>query len=121
MVRFSIYTLNNTPVTIQGRGDCVRAFLHVYDTATAFQCILEKGKIGEIYNIGCDEGMEFSIMKVAQLLIGKICKTTNYDKWITYIEDRPFNDRRYYISNQKLRDLGWKITVGFDEGITWLL
>ena len=119
--RFIQQLKNNTPVTIQGRGDCVRAFLHVYDTATAFQCILEKGKIGEIYNIGCDEGMEFSIMKVAQLLIGKICKTTNYDKWITYIEDRPFNDRRYYISNQKLRDLGWKITVGFDEGITWLL
>ena len=119
--RFIQQLKNNTPVTIQGRGDCVRAFLHVYDTATAFQCILEKGKIGEIYNIGCDEGMEFSIMKVAQLLIGKICKTTNYDKWITYIEDRPFNDRRYYISNQKLGDLGWKITVGFDEGITWLL
>ena len=39
------------------------AFLHSHDTATAFQTILEKGKIGEIYNIGCDEGMEFSIIQ----------------------------------------------------------
>ena len=47
-------------VTIQGDGSCVRAFLHSHDTATAFETILLKGKIGEIYNIGCDEGMEYS-------------------------------------------------------------
>lgn len=104
-------------VTIQGDGSCVRAFLHAYDTATAFQCILEKGVIGEIYNIGCDEGMEYSILEVAKLLLRKLHNTEDYDKWISYIEDRPFNDKRYYISNQKLKDLGWKISVSFDEGI----
>ena len=119
--RFIQQLKNNKPVTIQGDGSCVRAFLHSYDTATAFQCILEKGKIGEIYNIGCDEGMEYSIMNVAQLLIKKIHKIEDYDKWITYIEDRPFNDQRYYISNQKLKDLGWEITVGFDEGVLSLI
>ena len=119
--RFIQQLKNNKPVTIQGTGSCVRAFLHSFDTATAFQCILEKGKIGEIYNIGCDEGMEYSIMNVAQILIKKIHKTEDYDKWITYIEDRPFNDQRYYISNQKLKDLGWEITVGFDEGVLSLI
>jgi len=99
----------------------VRAFLHATDTATAFQCILEKGKIGEIYNIGCDEGMEYSIMEVAKILIKAICKTEKYSKWITYIADRPFNDQRYYISNQKLRDLGWNITIGFEAGINSLV
>ena len=108
-------------VTIQGDGSCVRAFLHSYDTARAFQTILERGKIGEIYNIGCDEGMEYSIMDVAKMLIEKICKTTDYDKWITYIEDRPFNDQRYYISNQKLKDLGWDIKISFLEGINMLV
>jgi 3,5-epimerase/4-reductase len=108
-------------VTIQGDGSCVRAFLHSYDTARAFQTILERGKIGEIYNIGCDEGMEYSIMDVAKMLIEKICGTTDYDKWITYIEDRPFNDQRYYISNQKLKDLGWDIRVSFLEGINMLV
>ena len=99
----------NKKVTIQGNGSAVRGFLHSFDTARAFECILNKGTIGEIYNIGCDEGMEYSIMDVAKMLIEKICKTTDYDKWITYIEDRPFNDQRYYISNQKLKDLGWDI------------
>lgn len=119
--RFIQQLKNNKPVTIQGDGSCVRAFLHSHDTATAFQCILEKGKVGEIYNIGCDEGMEYSIMEVTKILIKKIHNTEDYEKWISYIEDRPFNDQRYYISNQKLKDLGWKITISFNEGIKMLV
>ena len=119
--RFIQQLQNGEKVTIQGDGSCVRAFLHAYDTANAFTTILEKGKIGEIYNIGCDEKMEYSILDVAKMLIKKIKKTEDYDKWITYIEDRPFNDQRYYISNQKLRDLGWDISICFDEGINMLV
>jgi dTDP-glucose 4,6-dehydratase len=104
-------------VTIQGDGSNVRAFLHAQDTAKAFKCILEKGIIGEIYNIGCDPHLEYSVMDVAKLLIKKIKNTDNYDKWIEYIEDRPFNDKRYYISNQKIKDLGWTINVDFEEGL----
>ena len=104
-------------VTIQGKGTSVRAFLHAYDTAKAFEIILEKGQVGEIYNIGCDEGMEYSVMDVAKLLIKMIKKTENYDDWIEYVEDRPFNDQRYYISNQKLKNLGWNITVPFMDGL----
>ena len=112
---------NKEKVTIQGSGSCVRAFLHSYDTARAFMSILEKGKIGEIYNIGCDEGMEYSILDVAKILIKKIKHTDDYKEWITFIEDRPFNDERYYISNNKLKELGWKITINFEEGINVLI
>jgi dTDP-glucose 4,6-dehydratase len=108
-------------VTIQGDGSCVRAFLHVNDTASAFETVLLKGQIGEIYNIGCDEGMEYSVMDVAKLLIELVQKTKDYDEWIEYVEDRPFNDRRYYISNQKLKELGWNITVGFQEGLKLII
>jgi dTDP-D-glucose 4,6-dehydratase len=111
----------NKPVTIQGDGSCVRAFLHAYDTATAFLTILEKGQVGEIYNIGCDEGMEYSILDVAKILIKKIQKTDDYSQWITFIEDRPFNDQRYYISNDKLKALGWEIKIRFEDGITRLV
>jgi len=104
-------------VTIQGEGTSVRAFLHAYDTARAFECILEKGVIGEIYNIGCDEGMEYSVMDVAKILIGFIKKTDNYDEWIEYIEDRPYNDMRYYISNSKVKALGWNIEKEFIRGV----
>jgi dTDP-glucose 4,6-dehydratase len=104
-------------VTIQGKGTSVRAFLHAYDTARAFEAILEKGAIGEIYNIGCDEGMEYSVMEVAKILIGFIKKTDNYDDWIEYIEDRPYNDMRYYISNSKVKELGWTIEKEFISGV----
>lgn len=119
--RFINQLKSNEKVTIQGDGSCVRAFLHAYDTANAFITVLEKGKIGEIYNIGCDEGMEYSIIDVAKILIKRIHRTEDYSKWISYIEDRPFNDKRYYISNQKLRDLGWNINISFEKGLDFLI
>ena len=107
-------------VTIQGDGSTVRAFLHSYDTARAFEAILEKGQLGEIYNIGCDEGMEYSVMDIAKILIREIKNTTKYEDWIEYIEDRPYNDKRYYISNTKLKELGWDIQIDFMQGIKLL-
>jgi len=108
-------------VTIQGDGSAVRAFLHVSDTVSAFETILEKGIVGEIYNIGCDENMEYSVLDVAKILIKMMKKTENYETWITHVEDRPFNDQRYYISNQKIKDLGWSIHMDFMRGLTELV
>lgn len=119
--RFIQLLKSDNKVTIQGDGSAIRGFLHVYDTARAFECILEKGKIGEIYNIGCDEGMEYSVMQITKILIEKIKNTTDYDNYIEYIEDRPFQDKRYYISNKKLKDLGWNITVDLIEGLETVL
>jgi dTDP-glucose 4,6-dehydratase len=107
----------NQKVTIQGSGNQVRAFLHSEDTARAFETILEKGTIGEIYNIGCDEKMEYSVLEVAKMLIKNLKNTDNYEEWIEFVEDRPFNDQRYYISNQKLKDLGWEIKIKFEDGL----
>ena len=119
--RFIELLKDDKKVTIQGDGSNVRAFLHANDTASAFETILEKGEIGEIYNIGCDDGMEYSVLEIAKILIKLIKKTEDYDEWIEYIEDRPFNDKRYYISNQKLRDLGWEIKEDFMESLQKLV
>lgn len=108
-------------VTIQGNGSCTRAFLHSEDTARAFETILEKGIIGEIYNIGCDDGMEYSVLDVAKILIKMIQGDVNCDDWIEFIEDRPFNDARYYISNDKLKKLGWDIEIKFLDGLENLI
>jgi dTDP-glucose 4,6-dehydratase/UDP-glucose 4,6-dehydratase len=54
---------------------------------------------------------------VAKYLIKFIKNTDNYEEWIEYIEDRPFNDARYYISNEKLKKLGWEIQVNFLDGL----
>jgi len=108
-------------VTIQGDGSNVRAFIHVADVVNAFDIILEKGVIGEIYNIGSDDNEEYTVKYVAEMLIKKIKKTDNYSEYIEYITDRPFNDKRYYISNEKIKRLGWNITKNFDEGIDNLI
>ena len=112
---------NNQPVTIQGDGSQVRDFMHVNDTCNAIYNILCNGVVGEIYNIGCDLNHEISMLKLAKILIKKIIKTDEYNKYIQYIEDRPFNDTRYFISNEKLKKLGWKQQVPFDEGINHLI
>ena len=119
--RFIQLLQQHKKVTIQGDGSSVRAFLHTTDTVCAFEKILTHGQIGQTYNIGCDEGMEYRIIDVARMLIRMIHHTEEYDKWIEYIEDRPFNDQRYYISNTKLKALGWTIRTTFEEGINELL
>lgn len=112
---------NNQKITIHGDGSCIRDFIHVDDVAKAFEIILEKGKVGEIYNIGCDDKNQISILNLAKLLIKKIKSCENYDDWIEYIEDRPFNDKRYNISSEKLKVLGWNMRIGLEEGLDLLL
>jgi dTDP-glucose 4,6-dehydratase len=119
--RFIQQLQQNEKVTIQGDGSNVRAFLHVNDVCSALKLVLEKGEIGEIYNVGSDDHHEYTVLQIAHILIEKIKKTTQYDDWITYIEDRPFNDKRYYISNEKVKQLGWTIEVDFDKGIDELI
>jgi dTDP-glucose 4,6-dehydratase/UDP-glucose 4,6-dehydratase len=111
----------NKRVTIQGDGSNVRAFLHVSDVVRALDIILEKGVIGEIYNIGSDEDKEYSVLEIAHILIRMLKNTEDYDGHIEYIADRPFNDKRYFISNAKLKSLGWTIEKDFMDGLKALL
>jgi dTDP-glucose 4,6-dehydratase len=119
--RFIELLKDNKKVTIQGDGSNIRAFLHSLDVAKALELILEKGKIGEIYNIGSDEDKEYTVLEIAHMLIDLIKNTDNYNEHIEYIEDRPFNDKRYYISNEKVKDLGWSIEKDFVEGLKELI
>ena len=120
--RFIQLLKENKKVTIQGDGSNVRAFLHVNDVCSALDLILEKGKIGEIYNIGSDENSEYTVYQIAEKLIKKMKPNIeNLDDCIEYIKDRPFNDKRYYISNQKVKNLGWEIKTDFDYGIDKLI
>jgi nucleoside-diphosphate-sugar epimerase len=65
--------------------------------------------------------MEFSVMDIAKILIKIIKGTEEYEGWLEYIEDRPFNDQRYYISNQKLKDLGWNIEIDLINGLQTII
>ena len=120
--RFIQLLKENKKVTIQGDGSNVRAFLHVNDVCSALDLILEKGKIGEIYNIGSDENSEYTVYQISEKLIKKMKPNViDLNNYIEYIKDRPFNDKRYYISNQKVKNLGWEIKTDFDYGIDKLI
>ncbi len=119
--RFIKLLKENEKVTIQGNGDNVRSFLHVFDVSSAILLILEKGEIGEIYNIGGDDEDEYTVLEVAHLLIKMIKHNENYEDYIRYVEDRPFNDKRYYISNDKVKNLGWKKEIHFINGLEELV
>ena len=106
-------------MTIQGDGTAIRSFLHVTDVCRAFELILEKGVLGEVYNIGTHT--EFTVLQIAKMLIKLIKGTDDFASWVRFIADRPFNDSRYFISNDKLLSLGWEIKVDFEEGIKMLL
>ena len=118
--RFIKLLREDKPVTIQGDGLATRAFMHVDDAARAFMSVLDNGIIGEIYNIGCDDGNERTVIDVANTLIQRLKPGDEPDKWINFVKDRPFNDKRYYISNAKLKGLGWTQTVEWEEGLNTL-
>jgi dTDP-glucose 4,6-dehydratase len=82
-----------------------RAFMHVEDVVDAVETVWKKGTPGEVYNIASDD--ELTVMELTKLMIETIQKTTNHDEWITYVDDRPFNDQRYHICAKKLKSLGW--------------
>ena len=86
-----------------------------------------KGNIGEIYNISCDEGMEYSVKDIAQILI-RIIKGEDYENWLHIKQTKqtkqttpPPPYRRCLISNNKLKSLGWTMTIDFLKGITELV
>jgi len=119
--RFIEQLKNNEQLTIQGDGSARRSFLHVYDTYSAFETILLKGVVGEVYNIGANDEDEFTVMEIAKMLVKLIKGTDNFQSYVKFIADRPFNDSRYFISNEKLKALGWTIKIPFMEGIKNLI
>ncbi len=121
--RFIKLLNDDQPLTIQGDGTNVRSFLHVSDVSSAIYLILQHGALGEIYNIGGDEEDEYTVLSVAHLLIRLIKNIDGkeQERYITYVEDRPFNDKRYYISNDKVKALGWTKQISFLDGVRTLI
>lgn len=105
--------LDNKPLPIFGDGKNIRDWLHVYDHCVAIDLILEKGKVGEVYNIGGHN--EKSNIEVVQTILKALHKPKSL---IRFVEDRKGHDRRYAIDASKIeKELGWKPIYQFDTGI----
>jgi UDP-glucose 4,6-dehydratase len=108
--------LGGMPCCIHGDGSNSRHYIYVGDVAAAFMTILHKGVDGETYNIGCET--EFTNLEVAQRLVKALKPDCSDPKeHISFVGDRAFNDVRYYISSDKLHQLGWAPKMSFEEGL----
>jgi len=102
-------------VTVHGSGGNTRNFLHVQDTASAFDAILHCGEIGEAYNIGGQN--EKSVLDVASDLLVLLGLDNRKEELVQFVTDRAHNDACYPISNAKLCSLGWREQHSWEFGI----
>lgn len=113
--KFMFQLLDGKKLTLQGSGNQLRSFLYVEDAVDAVLCVLFQGLVGEIYNISSVD--ELSIRDLASRMLRELCPDEKLDDRIVYVEDRHFNDKRYWIESEPLKKLGWKQRVSFDEGL----
>ena len=113
--KFMFQLLDGKKLTLQGSGNQLRSFLHVEDAVDAVLCVMFQGEIGEIYNISSKD--ELSIRDLAGQMLAVLSPEEKLEDRIVYVEDRHFNDKRYWIESEPLKRLGWKQRVPFEEGL----
>ena len=114
--------LEESPIGVYGKGDNVRDWLHVEDHAEALVAVLERGQIGQSYNVGGDS--ERTNLAVVEAICDELdlrrplASRASRRGLIKFVSDRPGHDRRYAIDATKMRrDLGWAPKRSFEEGI----
>ncbi|KAJ5178897.1 dTDP-D-glucose 4-6-dehydratase [Penicillium capsulatum] len=114
---FTSLLIAGEKLTIQGDGLHTRCYLHGSDAADAFDTILHKGQIGETYNIESD--YEVSNREVAARMLGLFGHDAvhDFDDYVQWIANRPFNDSCYRVDGSKLKQLGWRQRVDFPSGL----
>jgi dTDP-glucose 4,6-dehydratase len=108
----TLNALHGDPLPVYGDGRQVRNWLYVEDFARAIHLVLEQGQPGEAYNVGGPDECE-NVDVVHRIL----SLTGNDDSLIEHVTDRPGHDRRYSLSSDKVKALGWQPQVHFHEGL----
>ena len=117
-----VNALAGKPLPVYGDGQQIRDWLYVKDHCAAIRCVLAKGKLGEVYNIGgWNEKANLDIVHTVCALLDELhprADGKSYREQIAFVADRPGHDRRYAIDARKIeRELGWKPAETFETGI----
>jgi dTDP-glucose 4,6-dehydratase len=104
--------LRNEKLPIYGKGTNVRDWLHVEDNCRAIDLVLEKGRPGDIVNVG--SGNEVPNIEVAKLVLKHMKKP---ESLISYVRDRPGHDFRYSLEWDAIKKLGWTPKIKFEDGL----
>jgi dTDP-glucose 4,6-dehydratase len=122
--------LTGKALPIYGDGQNVRDWLYVGDHCSALRCVLDKGRVGETYNIGgCNEIPNIAIVHTLCDILDRLKPSASgrsYREQITFVKDRPGHDRRYAINANKIEsELGWKpqetFATGIEKTVRWYL
>lgn len=120
--------INQNKIPIYGDGSQIRDWLYVKDHCNAIMTLLEKGKIGNTYNIGSNNEIKnIEFVKSVCAILDKIVPKKNlmYFSLVEHVEDRLGHDTRYSLNSEKMRNLGWNVECDFntslEETIKWYL
>ena len=109
---FITNAMQGKKLPLYGDGRNVRDWLYVEDNCAGIDTVLRKGRVGEIYNIAGEN--EKQNIEITKLILKELGQSEGL---IEYVKDRPGHDRRYSLDCSKLKEMGWKPKVGFEEGI----
>jgi len=122
LIPLAIHNIKNSkPVPVYGKGENIRDWLYVQDHASAIDTIIHNGTIGNTYNVGGHN--EWKNIDLIHLLCKIMDKKLNRaagtsEKLITFVKDRAGHDIRYAIDSTKIqKELGWKPSLQFEEGL----
>jgi dTDP-glucose 4,6-dehydratase len=109
---FVTNALDGLPLPVYGDGRQVRDWLYVRDNCEALGLLLERGEPGTVYNVGGDCELEnIDVTRRILKILGKP------EDLITFVRDRPAHDRRYALTCERVKALGWRPRARFDEGL----
>jgi dTDP-glucose 4,6-dehydratase len=112
--------LDGKPLPVYGKGDNVRDWLYVDDHARALRLVLERGQVGETYNIGgWNEKTNLEVVYAVCAILDELHpQGAPHGKLVSYVADRPGHDKRYAIDAGKIeRELGWRPRETFESGL----
>ena len=114
--------LKGKPLPVYGDGQQVRDWLFVLDHCRALRTVLEKGRVGETYNIGGgNQRSNLEVVKTLCALLDELVPESKFcphSELVTFVEDRPGHDRRYAIDARKIEgELGWRAQESFETGL----
>ena len=111
---FVTNALEGKPLPVYGDGQQKREYQYVMDHVEGIDMVLQRGKIGEIYNVGVSEEHELTNLEMVEILLDEVGASRNL---IKHVEDRAGHDRRYSMNVMKLTRLGWEPSYGHEEAI----